>query len=116
MCKKVNILVTSILSFSHNVFYQSKTEIIILATMNCRLQLLSNDTRPRFCRLWQSWLFITQSRLLTTLKEKGCENIVRNGENACNQHFLLFPNVFYPSQIKFQILIHISFVVCKYFP
>ena len=35
------------------------------------------------------------------LKKKPFENIVGKGENAGNQHFLLFP-VFYPSQKKFQ--------------
>ena len=34
--------------------------------------------------------FTTQSRLLTTLGKKPFENIVRKGENAGNQHFLLF--------------------------
>ena len=35
------------------------------------------------------------------------ENIVEKGENAGNQHFLLFPQCFLPFQIKFQFLIHI---------
>ena len=39
-------------------------------------------------------LFTTQSRLLTTLKRKAYENIVGKGENAGNQHFLLFPQCF----------------------
>ena len=34
---------------------------------------------------------------------------------TCNQHFLLFHNVFYYSQIKFQFLSHYDFVVCKCF-
>ena len=47
-------------------------------------------------------LFTTQSRLLTTLKEKAFENIVGKGENAGNQHFLLFPQCFlpFPKQIS----------------
>ena len=32
----------------------------------------------------------TQCRLLTTLKKRPVENSVRKGENAGNQHFLLF--------------------------
>ena len=41
-------------------------------------------------------LFTTQSRLLTTLYKKPFENIVGKGENAGNQHFLLFPQCFLP--------------------
>ena len=49
----------------------------------------------------------THSRLLTTLRKKSFANIVEKGENAGNQHFLLFPQCFfYPSKIKFQVLIH----------
>ena len=33
----------------------------------------------------------TQSRLLTTLRKNAFENIMGKGENAGNQHFLLFP-------------------------
>ena len=40
------------------------------------------------------YLMGTQSRLLTTLKKKSFENIVRKGENAGGQHFLLFPQSF----------------------
>ena len=45
-------------------------------------------------------LVTTHSRLLTTLTKEAVENIVGKGENAGNQHFLLFPNVFYTSQNK----------------
>ena len=37
-----------------------------------------------------------ESQLLMTLKDKPFENIVGKGENACNQHFLLFPQCFLP--------------------
>ena len=42
----------------------------------------------------QSFTTLPNSRVLTTLKEKGFENIVGKGENAGNQHFLLFPQCF----------------------
>ena len=47
-------------------------------------------------------LFATQSKLLMTLKKKAFENIVRKGENAGNQHFILFPQCFlpFPNQIS----------------
>ena len=34
------------------------------------------------------------SRVLTILNKKAFENIVEKGENAGNQHFLLFPQTF----------------------
>ena len=39
-------------------------------------------------------LITTQPRLLTTLKKKALENTVGKGENAGNQHFLLFQECF----------------------
>ena len=57
--------------------------------------------------------FTTQSRILTPLEKKAFKNIVENGENAGNKHFLgenagnqhLFSyNVFYSSQHEFQFL------------
>ena len=41
-----------------------------------------------------SKLLTTQSRLLMTLYKKPFENSVGKGENAGNQHFLLFPQRF----------------------
>ena len=41
-------------------------------------------------------LFTIQFRLLTTLYKKPFEKIVGKGENAGNQHFLLFPQCFLP--------------------
>ena len=38
--------------------------------------------------------FATQSRLLTPMEKKAFENIMGKGENAGNQHFLLFPQCF----------------------
>ena len=44
-----------------------------------------------------------QTRLLTTLRKEAFENILGKGENAGNQHFLLFPKMFlpFPKQISF---------------
>ena len=41
----------------------------------------------------------TLSRFLTTLTKRPFENIVGKGENAGNQHFLLFPQCFLPTLI-----------------
>ena len=45
--------------------------------------------------LWE-WvkMFSTQSLVVRTLKQRALENFVRKGENAGNQHFLLFPQCF----------------------
>ena len=43
-------------------------------------------------------LFTTQSQLLTTLSKTPFENIEEKGENAGNQHFVLFPECFQPCQ------------------
>ena len=59
--------------------------------------------------------FSKLSRLLTRLRNKPFENLVGKGENAWNQHFLLFQPFFYPSQNKFQFFSYIYFVVCKCF-
>ena len=44
----------------------------------------------------------TQSRVLTTHREKPSENIVRKRENASYQHFLLLPQCFilFPNSIS----------------
>ena len=56
-------------------------------------------------------LFTRQSRLLTTLRKRPFQNIERKGENAGNQHFLLFPQCFPPFPIiNFKIQ---SFLVCQ---
>ena len=41
----------------------------------------------------------TLSQFLTTLTKRPFENIVGKGENAGNQHFLLFPQCFLPTLI-----------------
>ena len=45
-----------------------------------------------------------------TLKKKAFENIWEKGENAGNQHFLL-----YPFQSKFKFMSHFYFFICKCF-
>ena len=55
-------------------------------------------------------LFTIQSQLLTTQKKKALENTVRKGENAGNQHFLLFPQCFTP--FPRQILIFQPNLIC----
>ena len=55
--------------------------------------LFSESLKPRIVGL--SFItFIAQSQLFTTLSKRPFENIVGKGENAGNQHFLLFPPCF----------------------
>ena len=60
--------------------------------IKCRI--LTTCIYPQF----QVQPFTTQSRFLTTLRKTPFENIVGKGENAGNQHFLLFPQCFPPFQ------------------
>ena len=55
----------------------------------------------------------TQSLLLTSLRKKTFENIVRNGENAGKPGFLPFPQCFPPYERQISCLSNISFVTCK---
>ena len=49
--------------------------------------------------------------MLTNLKKKAFENIVGKGENAGNQHFLLFPTTF--STLSKREIMSATFVICK---
>ena len=49
--EKEKMLVTSIFSFSYNIFNHIKKECIIWDTWNCRLQFMSNWTKLKSCRL-----------------------------------------------------------------
>ena len=45
-------------------------------------------------------------------KKKAFKNFVGKGENASNQHFLLFPECILTYQKQYQFLRFIDFVVC----
>ena len=47
-------------------------------------------------------LYHTISTSNDLMRKRPFENVVGKGENAGNQHFLLFQHVSYPSHIKFQ--------------
>ena len=80
------MLVTSIFSFSHNVFYPIKEKFYCFSKAFSAKAVNFNKLRFLF--------FTTQSRLLTTLKKGPFENIVGKEENAGNQHFLLYSIMF----------------------
>ena len=54
-------------------------------------------------------------RLLTTLNHRAFENIAEKGKMLVSSIFSFSHNVFYPSQTKFELFIHIFFVVCECF-
>ena len=55
------------------------------------------------------------STILNIRGKKSVENIVGKGENYGNQHFLLFPQCFYPFKDKFHYFSHTKFVICSLF-
>ena len=57
-----------------------------------KIEIFDRKHRKQFICI--GLLFPTYSRLLTTLKKKPKENIVGKGENAGNQHFLLYRQCF----------------------
>ena len=67
--------------------------------------------------LYSVYPFTVQSRGLTMIRSKPFENIVGKGENAGNQHFLLFPQCFlsYERLNLCEGYIYIYFVTCKRF-
>ena len=71
--------------------------------------LSTNMVNKTLYRILQSAKrFTTQSRLLTTLKKTLSKIIVEKGENAGNQHFLLFPQCFLPIQKKLILIFKLS--------
>ena len=59
-----------------------------------QLQLMTFNPLNSLRKYLTFQLLTTQSRLLTTIKKKPFENIMRKGENTGNQHFLLLPQCF----------------------
>ena len=49
--KKEEMLLTSISSFSNNVFYSYQNKFLFYSDIYCPLQMLSNSTILRFCGL-----------------------------------------------------------------
>ena len=97
------MLVTSIFSFSHNVFYPSQNKFqflshIYLSSANAsssdRSKILSFGKEFMLTVLKPSQPFTKQSQVLTTLKQKSFVNNAGKGENTCNKHFLLLPHSF----------------------
>ena len=89
------MLVTSIFSFCHHVFYHSPNQFSIFQShLFCCLQNFSIWNSLKFCHLVKSWAFSFILPSNSTLTYKTCEKIVWKGEDACNQHFLPFTKQF----------------------
>ena len=81
------MVVISIFSYSHSVFYHIKE---------------SNHHFSNVCKCFQIGLIkilsfgkgLSLYQTSETLPKKIFENIAGKGENACNQHLLLFPQCF----------------------
>ena len=96
MWEKEKMLVTSISPFPKLFSNQLKTSFIILTTIVLSSANASNlDLSKIFSVLI---LHQTFPQLSTTLRKKALENTVGKGENAGNQHFLLFPQCFLTNQ------------------
>ena len=94
----------------HNSLSRNTTQLFITQYHTTLYHAIPHKSLPRNT----TQLFTTQSRLLTT-PLRTLENIVGKGENAGNQHFLLFSQCFLPSQRQISILEPHFFVVCKCF-
>ena len=138
------MLVTSIFTFYHNVFYHTKdknhhfsnNDFVFCICFHfgqgqhfvvcSRVYSLPND---KFLDLSKLKAF-ADDKINVTEKLKFVfgivENIVRKGENAGYQHFLLFPQCFQKalytgslkvvivwSKVKDQILLHMYFCMCR---
>ena len=119
------MIVTDISSLSHNVFYENKGKFYHLNHLllvffskalkedTSKIVPCSNEQMISASESLNFYLSPTQSRLLKTLSKKPFENIVEKGENAGNQHFLLFSQCFLPIPKTICFLSYIYFVVCK---
>ena len=87
------MLVTSIFSFSYNVFCLSQSKFQFFSYI-----FLSSANAFNLDQSKSLWF----GKKLTTLEKEAVENILGKGENGGNQHFLLFPQYFqpFPTQIS----------------
>ena len=102
------MFVSCIFSFLHNVFptiwYKSQILVHFYFLFLQRLSILDQSRVLLFGEKLNTscCFFTTESQILMTLGKRPPENIVAKGENAGNQHFLLFPQCFpsFPNQIS----------------
>ena len=103
--EKEKMLVTSIFSFSHNVFYQRKfaarTKLSSANAFNwdkAKNVSFSKGFNKRMRYPWATIESLPHNPVSSTVKQRTFENIVGKGANAGDQHFLLFSQCFLPYQ------------------
>ena len=85
-----DIVVTSIFSFSLNVFYSIKDRKCNFSNIEVVLWKCF-EFGPKICHLRKSYFnFLPPEPDLTTVRKRAFENIVRKEENAGNQDFQCF--------------------------
>ena len=94
------MLVSSIFSFSHNVFYPSQIKVYFL-----------NHIYFVVCNCFSIWTGSKSYLSLTAYRKKTFENIAGKEENAGKQHFLVFPQYFLP--VSNQSLLFESHLFCR---
>ena len=63
-------------------------------SLDFRITSMAAVTVDSFMKHHQDALSLHHTILLMTLRKRSLENTVGKGENASNQHFLLFPQCF----------------------
>ena len=91
--ERKKMLATSIFSFFHNVFKSSFSGLCV-DSLKYRYYKLFIKTQTNLKAVPYDKINNTQSRKVFS---QGIENIVGKGENAGNQHFLLFQHCFHDS-------------------
>ena len=90
VAKRVNVgNAHELFSCANNVFYPRTISVIYYTIFNNVIYKCPKFDQFKICRL------LTLYHTITTLYKKPFENIVGKGENADNQHFLLFPQCFF---------------------
>ena len=76
LCEKEKVLVTSIFSFSHNIFYPFQNQFQhFIHVLFCGLQMFSIWTSLKFCPLvkgWEFWSGLVLKILSSSLWNKDC--------------------------------------------
>ena len=109
------MLVTNILSFSHNVFNPIKDKIFILANSVLSSANAFNLDQSNILLFGKELTFPKQALNFTCLHYKSFENTVGQGKIARNEQFLLFPvfstclENFLPFQLNLKLSTAISF-------
>ena len=107
------MLVTSIFSFSCNLFYSSQTNFDSKVTLTLSSANAFNFDQSKNVSFGK---YFKQCGLLTLLKQKALKTLSKKQKMLMTENFCFSHNVFYPITDKFNILNKIYVVVCKCCP